>query len=407
MRKISSGFAVLVCAGLSTTSLAEGLSFKSDDGQIEGRFGAHLIHQGRFFADSNPRSNTFYFRKARFEATGTVHGVFDYTFRGDFSGTSGVLDDGWFSWRLPDERHAFTFGQMKVPFSFEFLESVLWTDFPERSVVTRLAPAYDQGVLFSGRCWDERVTYEAGVFNGSGQNTSDNNDHKDYTGRLTVKPLQDAGVEALETLHIGAAITTGNQSGGAADITSPASGTTILDFDTGTSLIRARNRYGAMATWTRGPAGVTAEFIRDSFTVTRTFSSGGITTHRDGVTIDGWYIGATCLLTGEEKRLGKPVAVRNAVVDGGWGAWEVALRAASWNPSQNLFRNQPTDAYAAKDTSAEKMMEYSLGLNFYPANHVRFSVAWIVNDFDTPIDIGNRQTMGDENVILTRAQIDF
>ncbi len=386
---------------------AEGFTFRSEDNEFTGRFGGQLLQNGRFFADSNPRNDTFSFKKARLEASGTAYKAFDYKVQGDFSGSSAVLDDGWFSWRLPGDSHALRFGQFKVPFSQAELTSYAWQDFPEKPVVVRLAPSRDQGIGFSGRCWDDRISWEGGVFNGTGANTADTNDHKEYAGRILVRPLADAGPEALAALRLGLAATTGLETAAAADITSPASGTTILDFDPATSRTKAENRFGYELAWFHGPASVTGEFVRDSFTVERTYTTGGITIHRDAATIDAWHLGGTWLLTGEEKKLDKAVRVAEPVTRGGWGAWEVAFRIAHWNPSQNLFANQPTDSYASKGTSAEKMFEYAAGINFYPVDHVRFSVAWIRNDFDTPIDIGEQDMLGDENVIVTRAQIDF
>lgn len=383
---------------------SDSFSFKSDAGDLEGKLGGYVAQNGRFFADSNPRSNTFFMKYARLLAEGSVFKDFEYRLMGEFAG-SASLQDGWVAWRLSD--HAkLTFGQFKVPFGQEALITELWTDYPEQSVFSRITPGRDQGVMGSGRCWDERIGWALALYNESGINTADNNDHQSAAARLTWKPLQDL-TDDWGILRVGVAGTTGSQSGSPADVTSPASGTTILDYDASATISKSRDRLAYELAWTRGPGSVTAECGRDSFTLERTFTSGGIETHREGASIATWYVGGTCLLTGEDKKLDSRVKVRNPVTTGGYGAWEAAIRYGAWNPSQNLFMNLPTHAFANKATSTESLRELSIGVNFYPVDHVRFSVAWIQNDFDTPIDIGNRDRLGDENVILTRAQIDF
>ena len=77
-----------------------------------------------------------------------------------------------------------TAGQTKWPFGYQVVQSSSVRETPERARVIRtLFPGErDRGVKYS-TAQDGRVFWEAGVFNGTGANTSDNNNEKDLVGR--------------------------------------------------------------------------------------------------------------------------------------------------------------------------------------------------------------------------------
>ena len=92
------------------------------------------------------------------------------------------------------------FGQFKVPFSLETLTSSSLLDTINRSqTVEKLCPGRDIGaagrdigVTFSGEhSWAE---YAVGIFNGSGINKTDDNDHKDVALRLVLHPASSLGL---------------------------------------------------------------------------------------------------------------------------------------------------------------------------------------------------------------------
>jgi phosphate-selective porin len=92
------------------------------------------------------------------------------------------------------------FGQYKVPFSLENLTSSSSLDFINRSlVVGKLCPGRDIGS--SGRDIGisiygdaAKIEYSFGLFNGSGINRLDNNEHKDLSGRLVYSPFDSLSV---------------------------------------------------------------------------------------------------------------------------------------------------------------------------------------------------------------------
>lgn len=94
------------------------------------------------------------------------------------------------------------FGQYKVPFGMEGLESSSKLDFIERSALSRIFKWGDyRDIGFSinpeFKVGNVKILPQFGVFNGEGQNRLDGNEPVDIVGRVVVKPT--------ETLHLGLA----------------------------------------------------------------------------------------------------------------------------------------------------------------------------------------------------------
>jgi len=81
----------------------------------------------------------------------------------------------------------FRFGQFKFPLSMEGLASTGQLDFAERALVVRtFADKRDIGAMLSGKF--NRWEWQAGAFNGNGQNKTDDNNFKNWVGRVVIKP---------------------------------------------------------------------------------------------------------------------------------------------------------------------------------------------------------------------------
>lgn len=94
------------------------------------------------------------------------------------------------------------FGQYKVPFGMEGLESSAKLDFIERSMLTsqlKWADYRDVGLTVKGDFKINNIPIQptAGAYNGESQNKLDANDPMDFVVRLVVKPI--------EALHLGGA----------------------------------------------------------------------------------------------------------------------------------------------------------------------------------------------------------
>jgi len=106
------------------------------------------------------------------------------------------------------------FGQYKVPFGMEGLESSAKLNFIERSALTSVfkwADYGDVGFTVKGdfKVNNVKIQGAVGLFNGEGQNKLDVNEPMDLVGRLIVKPI--------EALHLGVAHYNGKTGSGSAE----------------------------------------------------------------------------------------------------------------------------------------------------------------------------------------------
>jgi phosphate-selective porin OprO and OprP len=154
--------------------------------------------QGRF-TEAPGTTNTFEIRRARLIFDGKVTDGIGYQVQLD--GVKSQLLDAKIDFN-PVHQFRVTIGQFKIPFSTESYTSDNLLPFVERStVVNSFAPGRDNGnngrdigLQVSGKFLrlrgTDRVEYFAGVFNGAGINTKDDNHYKDTAARLVLRPLK-------------------------------------------------------------------------------------------------------------------------------------------------------------------------------------------------------------------------
>jgi phosphate-selective porin len=141
-------------------------------------------------------SNQFFMRRARVYLYGNV--LEDIGYKVSFeTASSSILRDAYvYLDYVPHAR--LTVGQYKVPFGMEGTAALASHPMVDRSMATNFihAPTLrDQGVMLSGDYETEAgglplgVSYYAMVMNGNGFNNADDNDNKDVSVRLRVRPL--------------------------------------------------------------------------------------------------------------------------------------------------------------------------------------------------------------------------
>jgi hypothetical protein len=120
-----------------------------------------------------------------------------------------MLEDAYINYHGVVPKHDFTIGQFKPPFGEEGTRNSAYLDFAERAMVTQLNDERDIGVQAHGLWWNDRVQYWVALFNTPGNffgtantaaepsgtaqfgNRSDDNDAKDFVGRVMVRPVWD------------------------------------------------------------------------------------------------------------------------------------------------------------------------------------------------------------------------
>ena len=81
-------------------------------------------------------------------------------------------------------------GQYKVPFGLQEITSDTRQEFVDRSIANaKFAPARDVGVMVSGLFLDKKLGYQAGIFNGAGQNNPQDDETFLYVVRVIYDPF--------------------------------------------------------------------------------------------------------------------------------------------------------------------------------------------------------------------------
>lgn len=167
-------------------------------------------------AENSP-NNSMKINRVIFFATGNLNKYLSYMIMYDF-GPKAALHElyGEFT---PIDALSVRFGQYKIPFTIENpMSPTRWEGIYGSLSVNGLAgistdvigakAGRDMGLQLSGKLLkredgDHYIEYAAGLFNGTGFNTSDNNNHKDFAGTLFLKPIK--GLKVAGSLYSGKA----------------------------------------------------------------------------------------------------------------------------------------------------------------------------------------------------------
>jgi phosphate-selective porin len=262
-------------------------------------------------------------------------------------------------------------------------------------MVNALSPGRDRGAKIYGDLglMDGTVSYHLGGFNGTAEDTSDNNGDKDLAFRLAYSPFRNSKSFWLKGLQFAGNVTWGNEGSS----TSPA-GQTIartpnrFTFFASQTTFGDRLRYGGDFAWWVGPASLKFEY--DVQTNQRNgLGPGG--SNLDEVTATGWYVSSTWVVTGEDKQRSGNVIPRRPFIpfsdQNGLGAIELGLRWAelsfdSDNPV-NLFSSSlsPVNIPGGGTTATNSAQSLTVGLNWYFNEWTRAMLNWNYYRYDNPL----------------------
>jgi phosphate-selective porin OprO and OprP len=145
-------------------------------------------------ASWDPGTDTFQLPRARLVLNGAIVKDLSFKVSLDLAKSVGLLDAQIEF--TPFREAGLRFGQFLVPFSLDSVTSAADVDMVNRpAVVDALAPSRDigssgrdAGIAAFGR-WSI-AEYALGLFNGSGLNKADEDGHKDFSGRLVLRPAK-------------------------------------------------------------------------------------------------------------------------------------------------------------------------------------------------------------------------
>ncbi len=402
--------------GSVTASVTDGLRYKSKDGttdiHVGGRFQEHarVVFNRPEGARTTP--NGFFVRAARLQVDGTFHR--DFGFVVQFDSPSGQVSpstttqSAYVEWK----KHpacTLLFGQFKAPASQERLTSRVYSDFVEDSPLVRFVPGYDIGMMAQGRVLGGTTRYQVALINGrghldsGGRSRNDDNDDKEVVARLTLAPWSGSKDSPLRGVRLGSYgsmtkvddVALSGSGVTVYDIVTPELGVTILDPNAAV-LEGRRWRAGGEFSWELGPAALRAEYLlrQDDF------ENGAVS---ERVQTRAWYITATCLVTGENKRVeARTVPERSFGPEEGWGAVELVFRVAEAEIGDDI---QTVGVSLAGQSN--EVTTYTAGVNWWLTRNVRFSVNVIEEDYHHKIDFGGGRSEDSLTGLLFRAQIDF
>src|ERR1039457_5051446 len=374
----------------------QGFSFGSPNGNFAVQLKGFVQMDSRtFFNDPTVVGNdSLLMRRVRPILQGTVFRDFAFLLVPDFAPTSGPqIFDAYVNYRYRPELQ-FQAGKFKVPIGLEQLVLDRDTLFNERSLVTALVPNRDVGFELHGDLFDGRVSYAAGIFNGTSDGANSGNvdfaGDQAYAGRLFFQPFKQASAAVLQGFGFGVAGSYETMSAtNTAGLSATTGGTLPGYFTDGQQQFFAYNpadkavvvadqnhwRLSPQAYYYYGPFGLLGEYVISDQQVRRTVVAPFRSTHLDNT---AWEVTASWVLTGEAAAYAGGVIPRRVFnpAEGGWGALQLVGRYAELDIDPAAF-----PSFADPQTSAHSAAAWSIGLNWYLNRNVEVKTSFSYTTF--------------------------
>ena len=223
----------------------------------------------------------------------------------DFAGTtpSKSITDAYMNVHYWDQ-FQFEIGKFKQPFSYEHLIQDRYVPSMERSMMDQLVPQRDEGAMIHGeKLFCGRFDYAFAVSNGNPNDTGvDDNNDKDLNGRIVVRPFYGDECELLRGLRIGISGSIGvendtvsSTSSTPPTITTPAT-VTWFAYNSGVLANGVRHRISPELVYFYHSFGFASQYYHQDQDLQASSAKPIV-----NVGIDGYYVMATYLLTGEER----------------------------------------------------------------------------------------------------------
>lgn len=372
-----------------------GLRLESADGgyrfQLGGRFQqdmAWFSRTGGLDQDVSGIENGTSFRRARLYVAGTFPNQFAFRTEYDFAGGTPGFRDVWLEARELPAIGNLRLGRMIEPFGLEGTSPNGFFTFIERGLPTAFTPFRNTGVLIRDHSHNGGVTWAVGAFTHTdafGESVDDPG--HSFTGRLTGLPL--FSEDGRVWWHLGASASHRVPSSDQVRFRAkPESHVAPFFLDTGILDANQTTLLAMETVLTHGPLSLQAEAVRAEVdTLEGDMGPGG------SRSFQGYYVYASCFLTGEHRRFVPRTASLGRVMprrdfhpaENGWGAWEIALRYSDLDLDDGPVQGG-------------RLQALTLGLNAYLTPNTRLSWNWVRADL---------RDSGDANIFQMRLFVDF
>jgi len=392
----------------------EGFRFSSANDDYRIRFGALLQFNPRFFTSGNNKntSSTFYVNKARPIISGAVGKYYEFQITPDFGQGKVSLQDAWLNVAYIPQAQ-FQMGKYKAPVNLERLQSDPALQFVQRSQVQNLVPNRDIGPQIWGVLFNKRLTYNLALMNGVPNNTSssdfDNNDAKDFNGRIFLTPFRSSENVWLKGIGAGFGATYGHECCSTTSTYKTWGQTTWFKYNSGVTASGVRWRLDPQGYYYWRQLGLMAEYAVDDQALNLISTNKGVlTSQTHNFHNAGYMFQASYWLTGENASYSyvKPRNPFNPFdpFNGGWGAWELAARVSNVSNQTRQFQL----GYANPSVSAKTATEFAVGLNWTLNNNVKYWFNYALTEFYQGAGTTARPTdLPAESVFESQLQLAF
>ncbi len=354
-------------------------------------FGGIIQADGRFFTSGADKdvSSTFFLNRVRPIITGSVAKYYNFNITPDFGQGKVTLQDAYINMTYWDYA-SLRAGKFKAPLDLERLQSDRDLEFSERSEIQNLVPNRDTGADLHGRLLDGRVFYDAALMNGVPDNTAadttdlDNNDGKDFVGRIFTTPFELGENKWLKGLGFGFAGSYGDERGSTTSVYKTYGMSTWFQYNKGVTASGLRARIEPQLYYYWRSFGLMAEYAQDEHSLNLFTTSGKppftkLINRTDTFTDTGYFVQGSYLLTGEDASYGwvkphHPFDPRN----GWWGGWELAARISNVAAQTRQFQL----GFANPSVSAETATEWAVGVNWYLNSNIKWQFDYANTFFD-------------------------
>lgn len=401
----------------------DGFRWVTDDGEYS--FGVRGMVQldGRVYSLPAPGAATsgIYNPRSRFYFEGNFTKPIQYEFSFQNTFDSVGLLDAYVNLNY-DPRFQVRLGRFKTPFTYEWYRVHIWdTLAPERSL---FANNYESNRRFGGMLWgtflDQRVEYAVGTFNAQRNSLRTFNNRQDAMAFLNFKPFYNEDEDFLfRDLQFGGSVDAGNPNQptlpAALRTNSAPSGNGVgsgTAGDAATVPFLAFNdgvvERGGRALWE-----LHAAYYGRGWSFLAAWQSGyesyatGPAGPKTRVSIDGWFVQAGYIVTGEtirDRTLVDPLRPFDLRAGRfGLGAFEPSVRYSELELGPSVFTAGLADA--TKWTNRTQLID--VGCNWYLNKFVKVYLGWEHAIFANPVTSNGGAPRKSNDLFWLRTQLYF
>ena len=382
----------------------KGVAAKSADGAYEFKLrGTVQADQRSFLEGDGGQNDGFLFRIVRPTLEGQLGKLVVFKLTPDFAGDTPSLVDAYVDLRF-DPRYTLRVGKFNGPVGLERLQSSSALAMMERAFPTELAPNRDIGVQLQGEFAQGRVSYAAGVFNGSADGrdatAADPDDEIEFEGRVFFEPWKNSA-NALSGLGFGLAGSTGEKHGDGNNFLpryrTPGQNV-FFNYRASVLADGEHDRLSPQFYYYRNRLGLMGEWISSE----QELQLGNNSATHVALENTAWQLTGSWVLTGEDASYRGVVKPSHPfTLDGeGWGAFELVARYGELEIDDDAF-----PVYADPSISARRAQAWGLGINWYLSGNLKLVLNYTDASFDGGAPLGADRP--DEEAIFSRLQVSF